>query len=108
MQRNSYTKGIITILVFIFSCIIEQAFCSVAYLRSNTAAPWGQSTNEAAMNGVFGIGNWQDLRFETANPATLFTTSTTFIFMEGSDNNALELKTFLTANQTAIENWVFM
>jgi len=79
---------------------------SIVYLRSNTGAPWGQTTNEQAMDLAFGAGNWDDLRFETVNIAALFSGGTSFIFMEGSDFTANEMETFLAANQAALEGWV--
>ena len=76
------------------------------YIRSTAGAPWGVTTNETAMDRVFGTGFWQDLRYETVNPNTLFSPSTSMIFMEGSDIDANELEAFLTANQTLLEDWV--
>lgn len=73
-------------------------------------APWGDEgaiSPPAAMNAAFGIGNWQDLRFETATPATVFSVVNTFAYLEGGDENADELEAFLTANQALIEAWVF-
>jgi len=79
---------------------------AAAYLRSTVGAPWGQNTNEQAMDLAFGAGLWQDLRYETVNPAALFSPAYTFIYLEGSDSNAEELQAFMTANQGAIESWV--
>lgn len=83
-----------------------QAQAVPAYIRSNVGSPWGSSANEQAMDMVFGAGAWDDLRFETVNVASLFSPTYTFIYMEGSDSNALELQTFLMANQGALETWV--
>jgi uncharacterized protein (TIGR03382 family) len=83
-----------------------EAEAAVAYVRSNVGAPWGSNTNEQAMNLVFGVGGWDDLRFETANPALLFSGTYTFIYLEGSDGTATELNAFFIANQVAIQNWV--
>jgi len=76
------------------------------YMRSNVGNPWGSTTNQQAMNTAFGAGNWTEVFFETADPATVFSSATRFVFMEGSDSNANELNAFLTANLTTIENWV--
>jgi hypothetical protein len=67
----------------------------VAYMRSSVGAPWGVSTNEAAMNAVFGSGNWHDLRYETAIAADVFNPSINLVFMEGGDSNANEMEAFL-------------
>jgi hypothetical protein len=78
----------------------------VVYLRSSTAAPWDVTSNEVDMNDVFGKGNWNDLRYETVNPNSLFGSGTTFIYMEGGDNNANALQTFLSNNSASIAAWV--
>jgi hypothetical protein len=82
------------------------ARADVAYLRSTIGAPWGQSTNESAMNTVFGAAGWKDLRYENVNPTSLFSASTSFVYMEGSDSNATALSKFLATNLGMIESWV--
>ena len=78
----------------------------VVYLRSQSGPPWGSSSNEQALDAVFGAGNWQDLRYETVNVASILTNQNCLIVMEGGDGTANALNTFLTANLPAIENWV--
>jgi hypothetical protein len=78
----------------------------VVYMGSNTGNPWGSTSNQSAMNTVFGVGGWSQQYFETANPATTFVAANCFIFMEGGDFTANAMNTFITANMTAIENWV--
>ena len=75
------------------------------YVRSTVGEPWGQTTNEAAMNQVFGTGAWTDARFESVDLTTLLTTAT-FLFLEGGDFTASELNSFLTANLSTLETWV--
>ena len=79
---------------------------SVIYLRSTVGRPWGIIQNETLLDNVFGAGNWSDLRYETVNVANILNAGTCLIVMEGGDNNAIELNTFLTANIAAIEAWV--
>ncbi len=79
---------------------------NVAYVRSIASAPWGSSSNETAMNNVFGAGHWNDLRFETVNAANLFSDEYSFVYLEGSDSIANELETFITANRTRMEQFV--
>lgn len=86
--------------------VSSASMATPTYLRSTVGAPWGESTNEAAMDSVFGVGNWTDGRYETINTATLFSAATSFIYMEGGDSNADELEGFLTANSAAIAAWV--
>ena len=94
-----------TVLLLILGGVGPVA-ADVVYMRSTVGPPWGLSGNETALDTVFGAGQWQDLRYETANAATVFSGSTCFVFMEGGDSNADELEAFLGANQTLIENWV--
>ncbi len=86
--------------------VTQELIGAAVYLRSIVGQPWGSAANEAALNQAFGAGNWQDLRFETVNVATLFSSLKRFIFMDGSHNGANELETFLTTHRTALQNWV--
>jgi hypothetical protein len=58
------------------------------------------------MDLAFGVGEWSLEFFETLDPAAVFSNSTAFVFIDGSDDNAAELATFLSTNLTLIENWV--
>ncbi len=80
-------------------------FEKAAYVRSAVGGPWHVTTNEDAMNQAFGAGSWDDLRFETANPDSLLTRHT-FLYLDGSDDGAIEMEAFIAANQTALESFV--
>lgn len=67
--------------------------------------PWGSPSNVNEMNDVFGVGNWIQANF-SVNAATVFTPATQFVFLEGSDGNAIALDNFMIANATLIESWV--
>ena len=62
------------------------------------------------MDTVFGVGAWSKLYFETLNPSTVFSATNTFVFLDGSNDGADALNTFLNgnggANLTLIQNWV--
>lgn len=77
----------------------------VAYMRGATA-PWGQATNEAAMDAAFGAGNWDDLRMANGVGPFLPGSGYRFIFLEGGDDTAIELDNYLQANLSAIEAFV--
>lgn len=81
---------------------------SAYYVYSNTTGgePWYTTTNSEAMDAVFGVGGWTLEYYETLDPALVFGTGTCFVFLEGSDNHAMELETFLGDNIDAIEDWV--
>ncbi|MBZ0113667.1 MAG: hypothetical protein K8J08_14475 [Thermoanaerobaculia bacterium] len=76
-----------------------------AYIRGATP-PWNETTNEAAMDAAFGAGNWSDLRMADGPAPFLPGSGHNVIFLEGSDDTALELAAYLAANQATIEAWV--
>ena len=78
---------------------------SVAYVRSTNGLPWGRSNNEGMLTMVFGAG-WQDLRYETVNPAALFIPTNRFIFLEGGASSGVPMGAFLARSLPAISNWV--
>ena len=85
--------------VALLSCsLAASAQTANNYIYSTAGAPWGQNTNENAMDMVFGSGQWSDLRYETVNTGALFGAGTHFIYMEGGDSNATAMDAFLTAN----------
>src|SRR5919197_1200744 len=78
----------------------------IYYLRSNVIPPWDVTSNEVDMDDVFGSGAWRNRQYETADLSRLFSPSTQMIFMEGGDNNANALKSFLDANRIELTTWV--
>jgi PEP-CTERM motif len=64
--------------------------------------PWGQSTNEAAMDAAFGAGNWTKSQ---GFSAAVFATSS-FIFMDGGDAQATEFGNFVSANGAAFGSFL--
>jgi hypothetical protein len=102
MKRNTIGMAAAALVI----ALAGSARADVVYLRSTIGAPWGQSTNESAMNTVFGAAGWEDLRYQTVNAASVFSAATSFVYMEGSDTNATALSAFLTTNEKTIETWV--
>jgi hypothetical protein len=106
-----------------FSCLVSNAYgtilssnatltviaptpaTSVAFVLSSAGDPWGRDDDEAALTTVFGT-NWQTYYYESVSPAALFSSSTSMIFMEGSQVDASGMVAFLGANLTAMSNWV--
>lgn len=76
------------------------------YVRSNVNQPWGQSTNEDAMDNVFGSGNWTTLYYEDLSTDTLLSGSTGFIFMEGGDSSFDAFSYFMSHNLKKVSDWV--
>jgi hypothetical protein len=70
--------------------------------QSGSNNPWGNTTNDTAMDGAFGAGQWSrgnayDLTAILASDAA---------FIDGSDSNANELNSFLQLNRASLENYV--
>ncbi len=103
-QPMHFVQIAITVCILLFAILDSPA--APVYLRSNVGAPWGLLGNETAMDAVFGTGNWLDQRFEIANPATVFSASNSFVFLEGGDSSADELETYLNTNSSLISTWV--
>lgn len=70
--------------------------------QSGPSNPWGNTTNDTAMDGAFGAGNWT--RDTTYNLTNIL--GATAAFLDGSEFNADELNSFIQANQSALENYV--
>ena len=96
---------LICLIVISFGALQADAQ-GIVYLRSNTSAPWDLTGNEDQMDNIFGSGGWQDLRYETANAATVFSAANAFVFMEGGDDTTDEMEAFLNTNLATITAWV--
>lgn len=93
------------IIVLLFSGDLFAGLANNYYVRSKD--PWGDSSNNAAMDSVFG-SNWLLVDY-TYDSAWLFDPGTQFIFMEGSDSNFNYLDHFLAThpNDSLMEDWVY-
>jgi hypothetical protein len=76
------------------------------YMRSSISQPWGQSTNEDAMDNVFGSGKWTTLYYETVDPVALLSSATSFIFMEGGDSSYDPFATFINTYGVQLTTWI--
>lgn len=88
---------------------IEYTFVSGSdryYVHSTVGDPWGNTSNNTAMDNAFGPGEWILEFFETVDVDAMFSVNTSFVFLDGSDDNATELNAFLIANLVTIEAWV--
>ncbi|MEZ5013490.1 MAG: PKD domain-containing protein [Chitinophagales bacterium] len=79
------------------------------YIYSNVYGgwePWYVTSNSEAMDDVFGVDGWLLDYVETVDVIDVFGENTCFVYLEGSDAQASELKNFLDANGSYVENWV--
>ena len=98
-----------------FACIALFAGMSISalaqstpyvYVRSDVNQPWGQSTNEDAMDNIFSPGNWTTVYYETMVPSALFVSSTSFIFMEGGDSSFAAFQSFMNNYANTVYSWI--
>ncbi len=76
------------------------------YYITSTNQPWNSQSNINAMNATFGVNNWSQGSFTGVNVAAVFHPTTCLVFLDGGDNTANALNTFLIANIATIQNWV--
>lgn len=86
--------------------LLAQSSNTAIYIRSNVNQPWGQVTNEDAMDNVFGAGAWSTQYFETLDPGQVLASTTQFIFMEGGDSSYAAFSTFMTNHVNDVTNWI--
>jgi hypothetical protein len=86
--------------------VIPAAGQQYYYVRSNVAQPWGQTTNEDAMDNVFGSGNWTQLYYETLDPSVIFSFSNNFVFLEGGDSSYNAFASFMSTYSTSLNTWL--
>ncbi len=87
--------------------IMDNDVPSAVYLRSSAAGdPWNSTSYTNTMTRVFS-NNWQLAFYESNDVAQLFSPVTRFIYMEGSQDSAIEMESFLSTNLTALYNWVW-
>jgi hypothetical protein len=79
---------------------------SYLYIRSNVNQPWGQSTNEDAMDNTVGAGNWTTAYYETLVPSDVLSSSVSFIFMEGGDSSYAGFENFMQQYGTTLYTWI--
>ncbi|MDX8377274.1 MAG: hypothetical protein R8L53_04550, partial [Mariprofundales bacterium] len=76
-----------------------------AYIGGATV-PWADAGRAASMTQAFGAGNWFNTTMAAGVTAFLPQNSYSFIFLDGSDSNAIEFANYLQTNQVTIETWV--
>jgi PEP-CTERM motif len=69
----------------------------IAYVTGSD--PWGQTTNDAAMDGAFGAGNWTKINSGFAD--SVFTAGYDFIFMDGGDSNGAAFSSYFNGTGAA-------
>jgi len=104
-------KRILLLILVLAECSIVFGQASEKwYLRRTPPEPWTWApilnTNITEMDNVFGVGGWNSGYFSTVDPNDVFDENTCFVFIEGGDDHAIPMNTFVSDNITLIENWV--
>jgi len=106
MAALKYKKYRFWVLLLITLCYTNLSAQGIWYV-TGSSQPWNQQANVNAMNAVFGMANWSTGSFQNVNTAALFSPTTCFIYIDGSDQQAVALSNFLQANLTTLQSWVF-
>lgn len=108
---NTFLKSIITFLIVTSTYSAFSQATEAWYIRRTPPEPWTWVpilyTNIAEMDNVFGVGGWNSGYFTTVDVTDAFGPDSKFVFLEGGDDHAIDLKNFLVANLPAIEAWVY-
>jgi hypothetical protein len=81
---------------------VAHASISAAYM-TDTSNPWGQSTEDTAMNQVFGVGGWTKVAGFTSS---VFSSGYNFIYIDGGDGTSTDFNAFILSNLGAIQSFV--
>lgn len=97
------TRTLFAAMTLAFGALAStSAMASISYATGN-GNPWGNLTNDTAMDTTFGAGSWS--KFNGFSLSVFDNAS--FVFLDGSDSQATQLSSFIASNKTAIENYVF-
>ena len=94
-------KSLIAVALLSTAALAAPAMAGNIYM-TGAGNPWGQTTNEQAMDAAFGAGNWTKLQGFTASAFT----GNSFVFMDGGDSQATEFGNFVTANSAAFGSFL--
>jgi hypothetical protein len=84
----------------------NSANAAVGYISGQFGEPWGVNNNIVAMDAAFGSGNWNHLNFANAIGNGALTPAYDYLYLDGGDGTDTQFVNFVTANQTALEDWV--
>ena len=81
MKMQFFLKTVCLFLVLAFSIPTVKAQ-NIYYIRD--ANPWGDPQT-AILNSAWGAGTYSTINYAAAIPATIFSATTSVVYMEGSD-----------------------
>ena len=101
LMRGAFTGAIAGVIAVTVGASTANAG-PIAYV-TGTINPWGNTSNDTAMDTAFGAGNWD--KFNGFNAGVLGA-GYDFIFFDGGDGVSTEFHAFVNSNRTAIEDYV--
>lgn len=108
---HTLSRWITAVLLFLSAFQAQAQATEAWYIRRTPPEPWTWApvlnTNIQEMDNVFGVGGWNSGYFTTVDVADAFGPDSKFVFLEGGDNHAIDLKDFLVLHLPTIENWVY-
>lgn len=94
-------KTLFAALLMTAAVAAAPAAAKITYM-TGASDPWGTTTNDEAMDAVFGTGGWSKVQGFTA---AAFADSS-FLFFDGGDSNADEFGDFLAKNTDQFVNFL--
>lgn len=95
----------------LFSIVVVMtggAYAGTVTYISYAAEPWNMPGNVNALNDVFGVGGWEREFFASAAGNGVLTPGgTDFLFIDGGDGATSEFESFVNANRSGLESFVF-
>src|SRR5690606_1111100 len=73
----------------------------------NSNQLWGPDVVNSivgALNNSFGLGNWEEFNYSSADATEIFSNNYKYVYLEGGANSAIEFSTFLSIHRTLIES----
>lgn len=104
-SRDASQGGQIMIKTIIASIalltVTAPATASVVYMTGNNN-PWGQSTEDDAMDLAFGAGNWTKINGFTTSALS----GSSFVYIDGGADTSTDFNSFVGSNLAALESYV--
>ena len=94
-------KTAFALALLAIAALAAPATAGIIYM-TGAGNPWGQTTNEAAMDAAFGAGNWSKIQGFNVSAFS----GNRFIFMDGGDAQATEFGNFVSANSAVFGSYL--
>jgi len=105
MKKPLYFRGVASLLALVAGVVgtAEAQAAGGKLYMTGSSNPWGQNTEDQAMDVAFGAGNWTKTN---GFDASALTAGYSFIYLDGGDGISSEFNSFVSGNLAAIEAYV--